>query len=119
DEPATHLLIFSKRLVGAIKQLPRVGVTRARTPPGRNQHRTRFSIASAFKSDHNRIPDFFLRAQWSFQILRIDVHSCRRDDDFFFSSLKEKIAFGVQRTEIAGAVPTLLSGNGHKFAAVP
>ena len=69
--------------------------------------------------DHNSILHFRLAAQGGFEIVGIDVHSCRSDDDIFLSALEIKIAIGIKFADVAGAIPSVFAGDGMQIASVP
>ena len=84
-----------------------------------NHDRTRLRISASLHSDNHTIFYLGLPEQRRLQILRINIHSSRRDDDFFLTSFEIQIAGLIKRSNIAGAIPALEIGNFLGTVVVP
>src|SRR2546428_13893764 len=72
------------------------------------EHSERFGPMGAFDFDDRT--SFYLRlaTQREFNVSRVNVHTCRGDNDLSFSTLEIEAAFLVDLTNIAGAKPAIV-----------
>ncbi len=114
DQPAPHLLVLGKMMIGALDDCLRIWWRRVRRLRwssrriggiAQDQHGASLGIAALFQTDHHAVADLGLLPQRSLQVLGIDVHPFARDDDIFLATLEVEIAFGIELADIAGAKP--------------
>src|SRR4051812_3487519 len=84
-----------------------------------NYYRTRLRVSFSLYSDHYTILDLWLPAQCLFQIFWMNVGACRCNYDFFLASFEIQIPLCIQRANVAGAIPALVTGNCVCAAGIP
>src|SRR5260370_23653120 len=86
-----YFLILSQRPIGAFDYSGRVAVGAVQQENG-----ARLGVAVPFEADHDAITNAGLRSQGFFQILRVNIHAGRSDDDVF------PAAFEIQAASLVG-----------------
>src|SRR5882757_720962 len=86
-----YFLILSQRPIGAFDYSGGVAVGAVQQENG-----ARLGVAVPFEADHDAITNAGLRSQGFFQILRVNIHAGRSDDDVF------PAAFEIQAASLVG-----------------
>ncbi len=99
-------LIVGQRLIGAFDRGSGI-----RSRSIHQEYRVGLRVSVTFEPDDDTISDVWLRAQGSFQILGVNIHACRCDDDIFSPALEIQAAILVLLCDIPCSEPSICVGD--------
>src|SRR5580704_3233221 len=97
-----YFLIFSQRLIGALNCQSKAAVGAAQ-----QEYSARLGVAVPFEANHDAIANAGLRSQRFFQILGVNIHTGRSDDDIFSPALEIQVASLVLLRDISRSEPSV------------